>query len=242
MSLASDLRILWALAVGGRGGANHAERLEAFYGRQAGDYDDFRRRLLHGREEMLAALALPAGGTLLDLGGGTGSNLVALGERRAQLQRITLVDLAPSLLRVADQRIRDQGWDNVETVAADATTFAPPAGPVDGVTFSYALTMIPDWFKAIERAYDNLKPGGLIGVVDFYVARKWPDAALRRQSWWRRTFWPIWFGWDNVYPSPDHLPFLRGKFETVLLKEAAGKVPYLLGLQAPYYIFVGRKT
>ena len=51
---------------------------------------------------------------------------------------------------------------------ADATRFRPPEGAADVVTFSYSLTMIPDWFAALENAAAMLKPGGTIGVVDFY--------------------------------------------------------------------------
>ncbi len=103
-------------------GADHASRLEAFYRNQAGAYDDFRRRLLHGREELMAALDLPAGGRLLDLGGGTGSNIEALGDRLAHLERVHIVDLCQPLLQVAEERIRQRGWSNVRTVHADATT------------------------------------------------------------------------------------------------------------------------
>ena len=31
-----------------------------------------------------------------------------------------------------------------------------PESPVDAVTFSYSLTMIPNWFQAVRRAYDIL--------------------------------------------------------------------------------------
>src|SRR5262249_53869094 len=133
-------------------------------------------------------------------------------------------------------------WGNVHTVHADATTYEPPGDPVDLVTFSYSLTMIPDWFRAMQHAYDLLCPGGIIGVVDFYVSRKWPGGGLRRHSGFQRVFWPAWFGMDNVFLSPDHLPWLQAHFETIMLQEHFGKVPYLLGLRAPYYIFVGRKS
>ena len=44
--------------------------------------------------------------------------------------------------------------------AADATTFQPDAGKADVVTFSYSLTMIPDWFAAIDNALAMLRPAG----------------------------------------------------------------------------------
>src|SRR5262249_41096494 len=187
------------------------------------------------------ARGLPQGASLSDMGGGTGSNCEYLGERRQRCRSLTLVDLSPSLLKVARERVERNGWDNVRVVLADATTYEPEDGPADAVTFSYSLTMIPDWFKAIDRAREILKPGGLIGVSDFYVTRKWPASGVKHARW-RRFFWPLWFGWDNVFLSPDHLPYLQSRFQTVKLEERLGKMPYMLGLRAPYYIFVGRKV
>src|ERR1700678_4487699 len=171
MGLTSDLRVMYHLMFGRVRGADHASRLEAFYRHQAGAYDDFRRRLLHGREELMAALDLPEGGKLLDLGGGTGSNVEALGDRLARLQSVHIVDLCQPLLQVAEERIQRHGWTNVRTVHADATTWTPEDGPVDAITCSYALTMIPNWFEVIDHASKLLAPGGMFGVVDFYVTR-----------------------------------------------------------------------
>jgi S-adenosylmethionine-diacylgycerolhomoserine-N-methlytransferase len=190
---------------------------------------------------MMQALELPPGGRLLDMGGGTGANIEFLGDKRGQLQSVTIVDLCPSLLETGRQRIERNGWTNVRTVLADATLYEPEDGPVDAITFSYSLTMIPNWFAALERAHALLKPGGMIGVVDFYISRKWPAAGMRRHSRFQRFFWPMWFGTDNVFPSPDHLPWLQAHFQTILLEEGQGKMPYLLNLKAPYYVFLGRK-
>ncbi len=242
MSLVADLRVLYHMAFPPAGGDGHAGRLEAFYGPQAEAYDDFRRRLLHGREEMMRSLEIPEDAHLLDLGGGTGHNLTYLDGRWERLRRATVVDLCPSLLRVAEARARHEGWDKVRTVLADVTAFEPDDGPADVVTFSYALTMIPDWFAAIDLAYAVLKPGGTIGVADFYVSRKWPAPGRTRHGAWRRTFWPCWFGRDNVFLSPDILPYLQSRFETVRLEERLGTVPYLPGARVPYYVFLGRKS
>ena len=242
MGFRSDMRVLWHLVTSkAASGTNHQERLEAFYSGQREAYDSFRRRLLHGRERMMELLPLPrTGGTLIDMGGGTGSNLEALGDRIQGLEKASVLDLCPSLLQVARERIAQKGWNNVEVIHGDATRHLPPQ-PVDAVTFSYSLTMIPDWFDAVAHAWNILKPGGVIGVVDFYVPRKWPDAGRKQGSGFTRSFWPSWFGYDNVFLSPDHLPFLSRRFEPVLVEEERGKVPYMLGMKAPYYIFIGKK-
>ena len=75
MTFASDLRILYHLALKPVRGKDHAARMESFYAGQAAGYDDFRRRLLKGRQELWNLIQPPAGGTWLDMGGGTGANL-----------------------------------------------------------------------------------------------------------------------------------------------------------------------
>src|SRR4051812_10267115 len=128
MGFSSDLGIIWSLVFTKTGGDSHGERLEAFYRKQAGAYDDFRKRLLHGREEMMQALDLPDGARAVDMGGGTGSNFECLGDRVRRFGDVQIVDLSRSLLNVADERIRRHRWDNVRTVVADATTYAPEGG------------------------------------------------------------------------------------------------------------------
>jgi len=255
MSLASDLKILYHLALKPVRGNDHAARMESFYAGQAGAYDDFRKRLLKGRQELWNLIPPPAGGTWIDMGGGTGANLEYFSTkprnategvpysdgRLAGLEKIYVLDLSHSLLDVAKQRIASQRWMNVETVEADATTFQPPGGGVDVVTFSYSLTMIPDWFAALENALAILKPGGTIGVVDFYVSRKYASGGLARHGWWTRSFWPTWFALDNVFPSPDHVPFLHRHFDVLHFEEHRAKVPYIPLTRVPYYLFVGRK-
>jgi len=242
MGLISDLKILYRMAVKPIRGRTHQERLESFYSGQARGYDDFRKRLLQGRKEMWQHLAarVPPQADAIDMGGGTAANLEFIGESISSFRSITVVDLSPSLLAVARQRIADRGWGHVSTVEADATAWQPPE-PVDLVTFSYSLTMIPDWFAAIDNARRMLKPGGLIGVVDFYVSRKYPEAGRKRHAWLTSVFWPIWFRSDNVFPSPDHVPYLHRRFEPLVLEEHRARIPYFPTSRVPYYIFVGRK-
>ena len=241
MSLLSDLKVLYQMTLKPIRGQDHAARLESFYAGQADAYDEFRRRLLQGRGEVWAALSVPEQGVWVDMGGGTGANLEYFGDRIRKLKKVYLVDLSPSLLQVAARRVQAHGWTNVETREADATTFQPAGEIVDVVTFSYSLTMIPDWYAALDNARSMLHPGGSIGVVDFYVARKYPPDGLRRHSWFTRTFWPIWFAGDNVFPSSDHVPYLHRHFDPLHFEEHRARIPYLPFVRAPYYTFVGRK-
>ena len=103
MRLFSDLKILYHLALKPVRGKSHAERMENFYGGQADGYDDFRRRLLNGREEMLSSIPWPENGVWMDMGGGTGFNIAQVADQIPKLKKVYLVDLSNSLLDVAQK-------------------------------------------------------------------------------------------------------------------------------------------
>jgi S-adenosylmethionine-diacylgycerolhomoserine-N-methlytransferase len=230
MSLLADARTLLQFARGAGGRGSHAERLQAFYAPQAAHYDAFRERLLHGREDLIRRLAPPPGATMIELGGGTGRNLEYFGTRLASFARVEVVDLCPALLEQA--RKRCARWPGVAAVVeADATTYRPPQ-PVDCVYFSYALTMIPDWRAAVANALAMLRPGGLLGAVDFHLAPR-PGLAGRL---WRR-----WFSHDGVRLDPRHLPHLLERTRPVVCEQRRASAPYLPGLRVPYYVYIGRK-
>lgn len=230
-SLAGDARVLLQLLKGQPQGPDHAANLDAFYGRQADGYDDFRERLLPGRDELYASLEIRPGDRLVELGAGTGRNLARLGERVADLASADLVDLCAPLLAQAQQRWH--GHSNVACHRADACNWTP-AGPVDVVVFAYSLTMIPDWQSALANALSMLRPGGQLAVVDFTLTAE--------QKAVTRSFWKAWFGHDGVHPDLAHLPALRIALPEHVLTVDATRLPYLPGIAMPYYRFLGRKT
>jgi S-adenosylmethionine-diacylgycerolhomoserine-N-methlytransferase len=240
-ALAADASVLLSLLRGlPRRSSSHAEALARFYGPQAHRYDDFRERLLRGREELIRALPTLPGDRIVELGGGTGRNLEFFGPRLRTFAAIEVVDLCAPLLDVAAKRVAGAGVPNVRVIKADATTYQP-AAPVDCVYLSYALTMMPRWDAVIDNAAAMLRPGGTIGVVDFYVSPANPPAGRARHDWLTRTLWPAWFRHDGVRLSADHLNYLQQKFETCQLSECRARVPYIPVVTAPYYVFVGRK-
>ncbi|MEI8164321.1 MAG: class I SAM-dependent methyltransferase [Betaproteobacteria bacterium] len=230
ISLAADARILWRMACGQPRRGDHAARLQAFYAPQAGRYDAFRERLLHGRADLLDRLEIAEGMRVVELGCGTGSSLDRMGPRSGCCASIQLVDLCPALLAVA--RKRAAAHRNVEVIEADAARWQP-AVAVDRVFLSYALTMIPDWETTIANAVAMLKPGGRLGVVDFHLPSTGSALANR--------LWQHWFAHDGVRLSAAHLPTLLRLLPEAWTDERRASLPYLPGLQAPYYLYVGRR-
>lgn len=240
MSRISDLPVLWRMLRGMDRRGDHAQRLEGFYAGQAAAYDRFRERLLHGRDELLARLPLQPGSSLVELGAGTGRNLEPIAERIPGLASVHLVDLCPSLLAVARQRIAARNWSNVTAIEADATTWQP-LHPVDVVLCAYSLSMMPDWRATVANARAMLKPDGVLAVVDFTIV----DPATARlagvptQPHLLRWAWRRWFGHDGVHPDPALLPYLANQLKTGHLEIGRGRIPYL-PLRAAYAQFIGR--
>lgn len=237
--LLADSRVLWRMLRGLPRSGGAAERLQAFYAPQASRYDAFRRRLLHGREELIRHLPVAAGDVVVELGCGTGENLERFGNRLAALRQLILVDLCPALLEQA--RMRTAQIPNVEVVEADITRYRPPE-PVDCVYLSYALTMVEDWRATIANTVAMLKPGGTLGVLDFYVSAARPPNGRSRHAAWERWLWRRWFAHDGVRLDPAHLAQLEAALPDCRTFEGRGGVPYLPRLTVPYYFFIGRKA
>lgn len=226
----SEARVVLTLLRGqGRRGDQQA-RLERFYGPQAAYYDSFRARLLTGREALYADLDLAPGARLIEIGAGTGHNLACLGPKVGRLARVDLVDLCDPLLEQARRRWSE--YPNVFCHHADACTWFPREA-ADVVVFSYSLSMIPDWRRALVNAFAMLRPGGRLAVVDFTL--------LAEQSPWMRRFWRAWFGHDGVRPDALHLSTLATLLPNHRKVVDRSRLPYLPGLSVPYFRFIGRR-
>ena len=241
MQISADMHIVAQLIRGGHRGASHAERLENFYRAQANGYDAFRARLLPAREGLVRrALAMCADGyRWVDLGAGTGAAIDFAAEHVQRAGHILLVDLTPSLLRVAKERVHTLGLQNVECREADARHTGIAPASIDCVTLSYALTMMPNWWQVLEHAHTILRPGGRIAIVDFYLPAKHPSSGRARLAGLLRNVYRAWFEFDNVFLSTEHLPYVADRFQMIELEESRTALPYVPLARVPYYTFIG---
>jgi S-adenosylmethionine-diacylgycerolhomoserine-N-methlytransferase len=151
--------------------ASHAELMDGVYRWQRHIYDLTRKYYLLGRDRMIAGLDVPAGGTVLELGCGTGRNII-LAARRYPGAHFFGLDISAEMLATANAAIAREGLSGrVALARGDATDFDPKAlfslKSFDRVFVSYSLSMIPGWEKTISAALAALSPGGSLHVVDF---------------------------------------------------------------------------
>ncbi|CAF4273343.1 unnamed protein product, partial [Rotaria sordida] len=138
--LCNEIQTIYYMILSPIHGITHKERLESFYAGQAKNYDLYRKKLLACRETL--SDKLPCGGIWVDMGCGTGYNVEYMAKlgRLKYFTKVYLVDLSPSLLKIAVQRIKENGWTNVEIIETDATNWQPKEQKIDLITFSYSLT------------------------------------------------------------------------------------------------------
>ncbi len=142
-------------------------------------YDLSRKYYLLGRDKMLDGMDVNAGDQVLEVGCGTGRNLIRLAARCPQADFKGL-DIAEVMIEQAGVSVRkNQLESHVELVCSPAealfdTQIFPETEVFDTIYFSYSLSMIPTWEQALEAAWSRLKPGGELHVVDFWDQSGWP--------------------------------------------------------------------
>ncbi|RUW75250.1 MULTISPECIES: class I SAM-dependent methyltransferase [unclassified Mesorhizobium] len=166
--------------------ASHAELMDGVYRWQRHIYDLTRKYYLLGRDRLISGLDVPPGGTVLELGCGTGRNII-LAACRYPEARFFGLDISAEMLETASAAIaRENLSGRVALARGDATDFDAGAlfgvARFDRVFVSYSLSMIPGWEKTVSEALAALAPGGSLHVVDFGQQEglpRWFRALLR---------------------------------------------------------------
>ncbi|WAC24547.1 class I SAM-dependent methyltransferase [Blastomonas sp. SL216] len=145
--------------------------MDAIYRTQRHIYDLTRKYYLLGRDRLIADLAPPPGGTVLEPGCGTARNLI-VAARRYPHARFFGFDISEAMLEAARESVRKAGLQQrIFLTRGDATAFSAQhlfgLSGFDRVFCSYTLSMIPGWERAIAASAASLAPGGRVHFVDF---------------------------------------------------------------------------
>jgi len=174
------------------GAVSHSALMDGVYRYQRHVYDATRKYFLFGRDGLISELAPGPGDRVLEVGCGTGRNLI-LAARRYPQARFFGLDISPAMLETARRAIARAGLsDRVSVAEADATDFDAGAlfgtAAFDRVFFSYALSMVPDWPAALDRALAATAPQGRLHIVDFGQQERFPRLARAGLRRWLALF------------------------------------------------------
>src|SRR5262245_28937645 len=99
------------------------ELMDRVYRHQRHIYDATRKYFLLGRDHLIACLDPPAAGQVLELGCGTGRNLIAAARRYPQA-RFHGIDISREMLATARKNVAAAGLhDRIVLARGDATRF-----------------------------------------------------------------------------------------------------------------------
>lgn len=176
------------------GAVETAKLMDAVYRHQRHVYDFTRKYYLLGRDHLIARLDPPRQGVVLELGCGTGRNLIAAAKRHPDVRFVGL-DISRHMLETAEKNIAKAGLsDQITLIEGDAAdpeaTSAKATGVVafDRVFYSYTLSMIPIWREALAAGAARLATGGRIHVVDFGQQKGLPGWFRKLLFAWLRSF------------------------------------------------------
>ena len=199
------------------------DALASYYRWHASIYDLTRWAFLFGRGALVRQthkqMMMPA--RILEVGCGTGKNLVTLAERFPKAQIIGL-DLSRDMLDRARAKMKPYGT-RVGLLHRCYDAPVAVSQKFDLIVLSYSLSMInPGFEEVIRLCREDLSDRGMIAVVDFHQSR-W--ASFRR-----------WMGMNHVRMEGQILDHLRMHFRPLVCEVKHG-----YGGLWRYLTFIGKK-
>jgi len=146
--------------------------IRQYYKFHARLYDLTRWAFLFGRTQLLQMLPFDSNKAIdiLEVGCGTGFNLKRLSGLFPNAT-LTGVDLSPDMIERTTVKL--SGISNKTMLLEQPYGKEKPLNrKFDVILFSYSLSMInPQWAEVLEQAAADLKPEGVVAVVDFHQSR-----------------------------------------------------------------------
>jgi ubiquinone/menaquinone biosynthesis C-methylase UbiE len=129
-------------------------------------------------ERMLDLAGVGAGDRVLDVAAGTGEQTLAAARRVGPTGSVLATDISASMLAVAADVLRQEGWSNVETLVADAQRLDLPPDSFDAAISRFGVMLIPAHQEALFAIRRALKPGGKFAAMVWSTAERNPFFAL----------------------------------------------------------------
>jgi S-adenosylmethionine-diacylgycerolhomoserine-N-methlytransferase len=193
-----------------------------YYKVQSHFYDSTRWAFLYGRRRLIEKLDIRAGERVVEIGCGTGANFRAIQEGLRNTGELIGIDCSGPMLRKAEQRALQNGWTNVRLLDLEYGKEAVAQGQTDVVLFSYSLSMVEDWQRALSCALSELRPDGRVGVLDFCKA-------VNSSNWFT-----AWLAMNHVQADRPYQEELHRLFE----ERTYMRYDAWAGLWS-FYLFVG---
>lgn len=155
------------------------EAVSNSYKRWAPIYDNTFGAVTNAGRKRAAAHVTARGGSILEVGVGTGLALPLYGPG----VRVTGIDFSPEMLAKAKKRVAEEKLDRVEALRQmDAREMDFPEASFDFVTAMHVLSVVPDPERVMSEIRRVLKPGGQALIVNHFAREKGVLAAIEKAT------------------------------------------------------------
>jgi ubiquinone/menaquinone biosynthesis C-methylase UbiE len=119
------------------------------------------------REEAIQRLPGLKNPRILDVSTGTGANIPLLIDKYPDYESIVGVDFTSAMLNQAAQRVRNNGWQNIELKLMDAREMSSALdGCFDLVMSTYSLSIIPESPRVLDEIKKLTCKDGYVMLLD----------------------------------------------------------------------------
>jgi arsenite methyltransferase len=131
-----------------------------------------------------AADVVRSGDTVLDIGSGSGTDLLLAALLVGPEGRAVGVDMTPAMREKAMANAGSIGLSNVEVLDGNAESLPLLDETVDVVTSNGVINLVPDKRSAIAEIHRVLRPGGRVQIADIVVSDLPSDECRAKPQLW----------------------------------------------------------
>jgi arsenite methyltransferase len=127
---------------------------------------------------------IAAGATIVDIGCGSGTDLLLAANAVGPRGRAIGIDMTDAMLRKAQAAAEEAGLANVEMRRGDALDLPIESASADYVISNGVLNLAPDKRRAFSEVLRILRPGGRFLYADIALAAELPESVRRDIDLW----------------------------------------------------------
>lgn len=142
-------------------------KTKIFHASKADRLDDPQRRIALPTSQVIKLLRIHSGGTIADIGAGTGYFTLPLAEATGSAGTVIAIDAQEEMLKRVHEKLKNSSMNSVRTVVASAEATGLEDNSCDLVFMAQIWHELDDRSCVMEECKRILKEGGLLAILDW---------------------------------------------------------------------------